>query len=48
MDLIFEAAADADVEMRMTEAVRTWLADAEAAGLGDRDYPALIGRILGE
>ncbi|MDF5753238.1 NAD(P)-dependent oxidoreductase [Spongiactinospora sp. TRM90649] len=31
---------------RLAEAARSWLADAEAAGLGDHDYTAVIGHIL--
>jgi 3-hydroxyisobutyrate dehydrogenase/2-hydroxy-3-oxopropionate reductase len=44
-DLIVEAAADAGVELRLTSAARTWLADAEAAGLGGQDYSALLGHL---
>jgi hypothetical protein len=29
------------------EAARTWLADAEANGQGERDYAAVLERILG-
>ena len=47
-DLIAASAEEADVELRLAEAARSWLADAEAAGLGDLDYPVLIARILGE
>ena len=45
-DLIIEAAAKAGTELRLTEAARSWLADAEAAGLGDSDYSAVLARIL--
>jgi 3-hydroxyisobutyrate dehydrogenase len=45
-DLIIEAAARTGTELRLTEAARSWLADAEAAGLGDSDYSAVLARIL--
>lgn len=35
------------VALLLAEAARTWLADAEAVGLGERDYSAVLGRILG-
>lgn len=42
-------AADAaqDVDLRVLEAARSWLADAADAGWGDRDYSAVLARILG-
>jgi 3-hydroxyisobutyrate dehydrogenase-like beta-hydroxyacid dehydrogenase len=45
-NLIAEAAVDAGVELRVQEAARSLLAEAEAAGLGDRDYSAALGRML--
>jgi len=45
-DLIVEAAAKAGIELRLTEGARQWLADAEAAGLGNEDYSAVLARIL--
>jgi 3-hydroxyisobutyrate dehydrogenase-like beta-hydroxyacid dehydrogenase len=45
-DLIIEAAAKTGTELRLTEAARSWFADAEAAGLGDFDYSAVLARIL--
>jgi 3-hydroxyisobutyrate dehydrogenase-like beta-hydroxyacid dehydrogenase len=45
-DLIVEAAADARVDMRVAAAARTWFVEAEAAGLGDRDYAAALAWIL--
>jgi 3-hydroxyisobutyrate dehydrogenase-like beta-hydroxyacid dehydrogenase len=45
-DLIVEAAAEAGVDVRLVAAARTWFADAASAGLGDRDYSAVIARIL--
>jgi 3-hydroxyisobutyrate dehydrogenase-like beta-hydroxyacid dehydrogenase len=46
-DLITEAADANGVELRLAQAARDWFADAEAAGLGDRDYSAVLARILG-
>jgi 3-hydroxyisobutyrate dehydrogenase-like beta-hydroxyacid dehydrogenase len=46
-DLIIEAAAKTGAELRLTQAAREWLADAEAAGLGSVDYSAVLARILG-
>jgi 3-hydroxyisobutyrate dehydrogenase-like beta-hydroxyacid dehydrogenase len=46
-DLILEAAAASGVELRLTRAARTWLADAEEAGAGERDYSAVLAEILG-
>lgn len=46
-ELIREAAAAADVELRLINAARTWLADSEAAGWGSRDYTALLATIVG-
>ena len=47
VDLILEAAATAGVDLRLVTAARTWLAEAEEAGWGDRDYAAVLARILG-
>lgn len=46
-ELVASAAREAGVDLRLTEAARSWLADAEEAGLGDRDYSAVLARILG-
>ncbi len=46
-DLILEAAARTGTELRLTNAAREWLADAEEAGLGEADYSAVLARILG-
>ncbi|HEX3267638.1 MAG TPA: HAD-IIA family hydrolase [Gaiellaceae bacterium] len=45
-ELIAEAAVAAGVDLRLIKAARTWLADAEAAGSGNRDYTALLATIL--
>jgi 3-hydroxyisobutyrate dehydrogenase-like beta-hydroxyacid dehydrogenase len=47
-ELVVAAAREAGVDLRLTEAGRAWLADAEEAGLGDRDYSAVLARILGQ
>ncbi|MGH3092305.1 MAG: NAD(P)-dependent oxidoreductase [Gaiellaceae bacterium] len=47
VDLILEAATAAGVDLRLVTAARTWLAEAEDAGWGDRDYSAVLSRILG-
>lgn len=46
-DLITEAAAEAGIDMRLAEAARTWLADANEAGWADWDYSAVLAWILG-
>jgi HAD superfamily hydrolase (TIGR01450 family) len=45
-DLIAAAAADAGVELRLVEATRSWLAEADAGGAGRHDYTAVLRRIL--
>jgi 3-hydroxyisobutyrate dehydrogenase-like beta-hydroxyacid dehydrogenase len=45
-DLIRDAAAEGDVDLRLAPAARAWLQEAEAAGLGDRDYSAVLQWIL--
>lgn len=46
-DLIAEAAGEHGLELRIAAAARAWLLDAEAAGLGDRDYSELLAHIIG-
>jgi HAD superfamily hydrolase (TIGR01450 family) len=46
-ELVRDAAATAHVELRTANAARAWLADAERAGSGERDYTAVLGTILG-
>jgi 3-hydroxyisobutyrate dehydrogenase-like beta-hydroxyacid dehydrogenase len=46
-DLITDAAREAGVDLRVVEAARTWLADAEEAGFGDRDYSTVLAKIIG-
>ena len=46
-ELVVAAAREAGVDLRLTEAARTWLAEAEDAGLGDRDYSAVLAWIPG-
>jgi HAD superfamily hydrolase (TIGR01450 family) len=43
--LIREAAAAARVDLRLAEAAATWLAEAEEAGFGNRDYSAVLATI---
>ena len=45
-ELILEAAAKAGLDLRLVPAARSWLADAEAAGLGTQDYAAVLAQIL--
>lgn len=45
LDLVVDAAASAGVEMRLTEAARSWFADAESDGWGGRDYSAVLAQI---
>jgi len=45
-DLILQAAAAAGADLRVAEAARTWLVDAQDAGWGDRDYSALLAYML--
>ena len=46
-ELVVAAAREAGVDLRLTEAARTWLAEAEDAGWGDRDYSAVLAWIPG-
>jgi 3-hydroxyisobutyrate dehydrogenase len=45
-DLIVEAATAGGTELRVLDAARSWLADAEAAGWGERDYAAVLAYIV--
>ena len=46
-DLVAQAAAAAGVEVPLAGGARDWFADAEAAGWGERDYSAVLARIIG-
>ena len=46
-ELVAEGAAAAGVELRLAGAARDWFAEAEAAGWGERDYSAVLARIIG-
>jgi 3-hydroxyisobutyrate dehydrogenase/2-hydroxy-3-oxopropionate reductase len=46
-ELVVAAAEQAGLDLRVTEAARSRLAEAEEAGWGDRDYSALLAWILG-
>jgi 3-hydroxyisobutyrate dehydrogenase/2-hydroxy-3-oxopropionate reductase len=45
--LIIDAAREAGVDVRVLEAARTWLVDAEEAGFGERDYSTVLAKIIG-
>jgi 3-hydroxyisobutyrate dehydrogenase-like beta-hydroxyacid dehydrogenase len=45
-DLILDAAARSGTELRLVKGARDWLAGAEAEGLGEADYSAVLARIL--
>lgn len=45
-DLIRRAAHRVGVDLRVVEAARSWLAEAESAGWGDRDYSAILAWIF--
>lgn len=46
-DLIVKVARAARTDLRLVEATRSWLTNAEAGGHGDRDYTVVLARILG-
>ena len=46
-DLVAEAAAAAGLELPLARGARDWFADADAAGWGERDYSAVVARIIG-
>jgi 3-hydroxyisobutyrate dehydrogenase-like beta-hydroxyacid dehydrogenase len=45
-DLILDAAASCGADLRLGKAARTWFADADEDGLGERDYSAVLGYIM--
>jgi 3-hydroxyisobutyrate dehydrogenase-like beta-hydroxyacid dehydrogenase len=45
--LVTTAAEEAGVELRLAPAARAWLEEADAAGLGDLDYSAVIAQVRG-
>jgi HAD superfamily hydrolase (TIGR01450 family) len=45
--LINQAGEAVGVDLRLTRAAETWLAEAERAGLGPRDYTTVLATILG-
>jgi 3-hydroxyisobutyrate dehydrogenase-like beta-hydroxyacid dehydrogenase len=47
-ELIAEAASASKVDLRVEEAARSWLAEAQDAGWGDQDYSAVLAWILRE
>lgn len=46
-ELIRDAGAAHDIDLRLAPAARAWFEEAEAAGLGDRDYSSVLLWILG-
>ncbi|MGK5441454.1 NAD(P)-dependent oxidoreductase [Micromonospora sp. URMC 105] len=46
-DLVVAAAESANVEMPVAAAARQWVVAAQEAGLGDRDYSAVLAHITG-
>ena len=45
-ELIVDAAVEGGVDVRLVPAAWSWLAEAEAAGLGGEDYAAVLAKIL--
>ena len=45
-ELIVEAAAEAGVDVRLLAAAASWFRDADEEGWGERDYSAILARIL--
>lgn len=45
-DLIIDAGGSSGVDLRLVQAARTWFADAEQGGWGDRDYSAVLAWLL--
>lgn len=48
MRLVVDAAEGAGVQLKLAHAARSWLEEAEASGLSELDYSAVIAQILGE
>ncbi len=46
LDLVTAAAEEAEVDLRVLTAARSWLVDAEAAGRGEQDYSLVLAHIL--
>jgi 3-hydroxyisobutyrate dehydrogenase/2-hydroxy-3-oxopropionate reductase len=46
-DLVLGAAEANGLDLRLAKAARSWLADADRAGWGDRDYAAVLAHIIG-
>lgn len=46
-DLVEDAAAAAGLKLPLAGAAREWFAEADAAGWGERDYSAMLARIIG-
>jgi 3-hydroxyisobutyrate dehydrogenase-like beta-hydroxyacid dehydrogenase len=48
LGLVADAAAESGVDLRVGAAARSWMEEAEAAGLGTLDYSAVIAHALGQ
>ena len=46
-ELVVAAARAAEADVRLAATIRSWFADAEAAGLGPADYTAVLHHIVG-
>ena len=46
VDLILDAAGSGGADLRLIEAMRTWLKEAEKSGSGDRDYSSVLDLII--
>ena len=47
-DLILDASTEAGAELRLAQAVREWLLEAEQAGWADRDYSSVLAHIMNQ
>jgi 3-hydroxyisobutyrate dehydrogenase/2-hydroxy-3-oxopropionate reductase len=45
-ELVAALATKSQIELRLSEAARSWLADADAASWGERDYASLLAWIV--
>jgi 3-hydroxyisobutyrate dehydrogenase/2-hydroxy-3-oxopropionate reductase len=45
--LIVDAGKEKGVDVRLLDAARAWLAEADEAGFGDRDYSTVLAKIIG-
>jgi 3-hydroxyisobutyrate dehydrogenase/2-hydroxy-3-oxopropionate reductase len=45
-DLVLGSAGAKGLDLRLAKAARSWLADADRAGFGERDYAAVLAHII--